>query len=467
MKHKPKSKFKPNRKIDRIFAQWNNADSPGFALAVSKAGKTVYSRGYGMADLDHKIPITPATVFHAASLAKQFTAMCIMLLVGKAKLSLSDEVHKLVPELANVSSHITIADMLHHVSGIRDQWELVTMAGWRLSDDVVTESDVLDLVKRMKTLNFHPGSSFSYSNTNYTLAGLIVARVSRQLLSDFAHKRIFAPLRMKSTIITNTHGEIIENRAYGYRAVGKAFEIRMPNYDLTGPTNLLTTVEDLLRWARNFDSGIVGGKAALAAMQTPLAQSEGYGLGLIMGSYKGLPTVEHSGEDAGYRSHFIRLPEQQLAIALLGNVLLVNIDTADLVREVADVYLRPKRAAARQASAKATAEAPATASAVAAAPADLKQYQGRYYSEEIDTVYEVVLDRSSLQIRRKKYDPTPLHPMGGDKFGMDNFSNVLTSATVQFGRDAHRKVEGLRIDDATPAPNNRLANFRFTRLPEA
>jgi CubicO group peptidase (beta-lactamase class C family) len=458
-------KHRANLKVDRIFAQWAKRHSPGFALAVSQAGRIVYSRGYGMADLDHGIPITPSTVFHACSLAKQFTAMCIMLLVATRKLALTDKVQDHVPELGKIGSHITIADMLHHVSGIRDQWVLVTMAGWRLSDDVVTENDVLELVKRMKTLNFHPGSQFSYSNTNYTLAGLIVERVSGQSLADFARKRIFAPLGMKRTCIINTHGEIIKNRAYGYRAAGKTYEMRMPNYDVTGPTNLLTTVEDLVRWNRNFDSQAVGGKTALEKMQMPVAKSEGYGMGLIKGDYNGFTVVEHSGQDPGHRSHFIRFPDQGLAIALLGNVQLVDIETGDLVRKVADAYLTPQRKAAQPASANTSAAPSSGTSTAAPAHADLRDYVGRYYGEEIDAIYQVALAGSTLQMERKKYDPCSLHPMGGDAFSVAaNISNVPI-AEVRFSRGPHGKIDGFRIDDATPPPNNRLANFRFIRLP--
>jgi CubicO group peptidase (beta-lactamase class C family) len=456
-----------NPQVDRIFARWNKPDSPGFALAVSKADKIIYSRGYGMADLDHNIPITPATVFHAASLTKQFTAMCVMLLVGQGRLSLTDEVHKLIPELKHVGPHITIADMLHHISGIRDQWVLATMAGWRLSDDVVTRNDVLDLVKRMKTLNFRPGSAYSYSNTNYTLAGLIVEQVSGLLLSEFARQNIFVPLKMTSTAVADTHGLIVENRAYGYRATGHAsFETRMPNYDLTGPTGLLTTVEDLMLWNHNFDSKVVGGKAALAAMQKPVANSNGYGLGLFISKEKGRRIVEHNGRDAGYRSHLIRFPGQKLAIALLGNVLLENIETDDLVRAVAAVYLKHKSVAAPQDAAEAPLETTGGTSAHPLKPADATEYLGRYYSEEIDTIYQIVLKGSSLQIVRKKYDPTPLYPLARDKFTMDdNFSNVLTTGALHFGRDARRKINGFRIDDTTPGSGNRLANFRFSKLP--
>src|SRR5947209_2374293 len=158
-----------------------------------------------------------------------------MLLVGKWTLKLTDQVHSFVPELnlcipeLNVFPPITVGDMLHHTSGIRDQWVLVTLAGWRLSDDVVKLSDVLNLVSRMKTLNFYPASEYSYSNTNYTLAGLIVERASGLSLSEFAHRNIFVPLGMTSTTITESHGRIIKNRAYGYSGSYPAFAMRMPN----------------------------------------------------------------------------------------------------------------------------------------------------------------------------------------------------------------------------------------------
>ena len=249
-----------NPQIDAIFAQWDKPGSPGCSLAVANAGTIVYRRGYGTADLDHGILNTPTTVFHAASLTKQFTAMSIMLLVNRGLLKLDDNVRQFVSELPDFGGNpITISDLLHHISGIRDQWALVTMAGWRLSDDVVTQDDVMDLVKRMKFLNFTAGSQFAYSNTNYTLASLIIQRVSGLALPEFARTNIFGPLGMNNTTIASTHGQIVKNRAYGYRGTFPNFQLRMPNYDLTGPSNLQTTVEDLIKWDRNFNSKLLGG----------------------------------------------------------------------------------------------------------------------------------------------------------------------------------------------------------------
>jgi CubicO group peptidase (beta-lactamase class C family) len=447
--------FAPNPQVDCIFAQWDKTDSPGFALAVSKGGRLVYSRGYGMADLDHNIAIGPTTVFHAASLAKQFTAMAIMLLVEQGKLSIDDDVHSFIPELSGSAiPKITIRQMLHHISGIRDQWVLVTMAGWHLSDDVVTRKDVIKFVKQMTSLNFCPGSEYSYSNTNYTLAAEIVKTTSGVALSEFCQKHIFEPLGMTSTTIIETHGEVIKNRAYGYRGAYPNFEVRMPNYDLTGPTNLQTTVEDLMRWDRNFDLKTVGGEVALSAMQTPVPASEGYGFGLFIRTENGRQIVEHDGRDAGYRSHLIRFPDQQLAVALLCNLALDQISTGTLVREVAALYLGSPHSAVLET----VADHPTGTSA----PAALTEYLGQYYSDEIDAVYTIVPDGSSIAITRSRYDATKLNVAGLDVFVMSNFTVVLTMVLVEFNRDAQGKIDGFRMDDISGL--NRLSKFRFAKV---
>jgi CubicO group peptidase (beta-lactamase class C family) len=335
------------------------------------------------------------------------------------------------------------------------------MAGWRLSDDVVTQDDVMDLVQRMKDLNFSAGAGtdFAYSNTNYTLASLIIKHVSGMSLPEFAQQYIFDPLDMKNTTIVPTHGQIVKNRAYGYRFIYPDFQIRMPNYDLTGPTNLQTTVEDLIRWDRNFDSKLVGGDAALTAMQTPVAHSGIYGMGLYIHRVGGRLVIEHDGVDAGYRSHLIRWPVEKLTVALLCNIKLPDkTPTAKLVREVAAVFLP----GASPPDPAASADVPASPAAVAN-PAD---FVGRYYSGEIDSTYEIELS-SCLILKRKKYKPTELKAIADDKFSIDDFSqgisSALTAVTLHFSRDAQGKILGFTLDDTSGA--KRISNFKFAKLP--
>jgi CubicO group peptidase (beta-lactamase class C family) len=328
--------------VDKVFVLFDKPDAPGCALAVIKDGQTVYKRGYGMADLDHDVPIKPDTVFHVASVSKQFTAMAVMLLAKQGKLSLDDQVRKYVPELREFEQPITIRQLLHHTSGLRDQWELLIMSGWRLSEDVVRDEDVLDLISRMKSLNFPPGERYLYSNTGFTLAAQIVKRVSGQSFREFTEENIFKPLGMTRTFFRDDHAVIVKGQAYAYYgAPNNAFKLSVPNYDTVGPSSLLTTVEDLARWDQNFYDARVGGADVIAQMQTSGALNGGaeigYGLGLAVGTYKGLKIVEHSGADAGYRSHLIRFPDQRFSVACLCN--LGSSSPGVFARKVADIYL--------------------------------------------------------------------------------------------------------------------------------
>lgn len=333
----------PNAQIDKVFAQWDKPATPGCALAVIKDGSIIYKRGYGMADLDHDIPITPASVFHVASVSKQFTAMAIHLLAKEGKLSLDDEVRKYISELPDFGHKITIRHLLHHTSGLRDQWSLLIMAGWRLSEDVVKDEDVLELISRQKALNFKPGDQHLYSNTGYTLMAIIVKRVSGQSLREFADAKIFKPLGMNHTFFRDDHLVVVKNQAYGYApASNGAFKLSVPNYDTVGASSLLTTVEDLARWDQNFYDFRVGGKESIEQMQQTTTLNDGekfpYAHGLVVGDYKGLKLVEHSGGDAGYRSHLMRFPEQKLSVACICNG--ANIAPNQVSRQVADIYLR-------------------------------------------------------------------------------------------------------------------------------
>ena len=169
--------------INRVFASWSATNSPGCAVGVARNGAVVFQNGYGMANLELDVPITPASIFHVASVSKQFTAMAVMLLAADGKLSLDDDIRKYLPEIPNYGPVITIRHLLRHTSGLRDQWDLLAMARGRFEEDRITESDVLEIVSRQKALNFVPGSEYVYSNTGYTLSGTIVKRVSGKSLS--------------------------------------------------------------------------------------------------------------------------------------------------------------------------------------------------------------------------------------------------------------------------------------------
>ena len=326
--------------LDLLFAAWDRPDSPGCALAVYREGEIVYQRGYGMAHLEHGVPIVPQTVFHVASISKQVTALAVALLAREGRLALDDDVRRYVPELP-AGPAITLRQILHHTSGLRDQWDLLRLAGFRHAD-LKTTRDIVWLAARQQGLNFEPGSRFQYINTGYTLLGVAVERITGRTLRQYTEERITRPLGMHSTFFQDDHQEVIPRRAQAYsRDRAGRIVIDMPDYETVGPTGLLSTVEDFARWERNFLAPTVGDEELIRQVVTPGLLEDGrptsYGLGVVAGQYRGLPTVEHAGGDAGYRAHFLRFPGERFAVAVFANF--GEVQPGKLAREVAGVCL--------------------------------------------------------------------------------------------------------------------------------
>ena len=330
-----------SRVADRVFDAYRGTDSPGCALGVSRNGRVVYERGYGMANLETGTPITPASIFHVASVSKQFTAMSIMLLAKDGKLSIDDDIRKYLPEIPSYGTTITIRHLLTHTSGLRDQWALLALARGRFEEDRITEADVMDVVSRQTGLNFTPGAEYLYSNTGFTLLGVIVKRVSGKPLRDFADERIFKPLGMTSTHFHDDYTMLVAGRTSAYTMRGGSWHVTIPNFDTYGATSLYTTVGDMLKWEANLDSPVVGDRALIAQMEAPTRLTGGdsstYGFGLVAERYRGAKIVGHNGADAGYRSSAERFPELGLATVVLCNFAAANPTL--LGRRVADAYL--------------------------------------------------------------------------------------------------------------------------------
>jgi CubicO group peptidase (beta-lactamase class C family) len=329
--------------LDRIFAPWSSREGPGCAVAASRDGKTIYEAGYGSANLEADVPITPASIFHAASVSKQFTATAVLLLVRDGKLSLDADIRTYLPELPDYGHRITLAHLLTHTSGLRDQWDLLALARGRFEEDRITTDDVLDIVTRQKALNFVPGTEYVYSNTGYTLAGIIVGRVAGKPLRQFADERIFKPLGMTHTHFHDDYTMLVKGRTSAYtRAANGEWHVDIPNYDTYGATSLFTTVGDLLKWQQNFQHPVVGDDALFRTMQTSgvLANGDttGYGFGVAIGETRGMRLVGHAGADAGYRAYTGRFPEQAFAVAVLCNAAPSN--PSDLADRVSAVFLK-------------------------------------------------------------------------------------------------------------------------------
>ena len=254
--------------IDALFARFDRPDTPGCAVGVFQNGAIVYSKGYGSANLEYGVPITPKTPFISGSVAKQFTAGAIALLVEQGRLSLDDDVRKYIPELPDYGAKITVDHLVHHTSGLRDFWALVGVAGMRY-DDGYTAGDVIRLASRQKALNFPPGSEYDYSNTGYVSLGIIVQRVTGKSLREFAAEQMFGPLGMTSTQWRDDFRRVVKGRAQAYTRSGSGpWELEMPFENVHGNGGLLTTVSDLLKWNENFVRPVVGDAKLLMQMQT-------------------------------------------------------------------------------------------------------------------------------------------------------------------------------------------------------
>jgi CubicO group peptidase (beta-lactamase class C family) len=333
----------PEKQIDQLFTLWNSIESPGAAVAVEKDGKVIYKKGFGSAELEYNIPVTPQTVFHIASISKQFTCFSILLLEKQGKLSINDDIRKYIPEVPDFGKVITLNHLMHHTSGLRDQWELLAMAGWRL-DDIITKDQILRLVSRQKALNFNPGDEFLYCNTGFTLLAEVVARVSGQTFPDFTRTHIFGPLKMTNTLFYDDCEKIVKNRAYSFYADSTGYKKSILSYSNAGATSLFTTAEDLCQWSRNFENPLVGDKEIINRMNIRGILNKGdtitYAMGQDIGKYKGLKIISHGGADAGYRSFLVRFPGQNFSVNVLSN--LASFDPGGMAFKIADIYLKDK-----------------------------------------------------------------------------------------------------------------------------
>jgi CubicO group peptidase (beta-lactamase class C family) len=352
--------------VDRIFQPVTRPGAPGCAIGIEKDAHLVLTRGYGTADLEHDIPITPNTVFEAGSVSKQFTAASILLLAQQGKLALTDDVRKYIPELPNYGTPITINDLLGHTSGLRDWGTVEAMAGWPRSTRVYTMDDVLDIAVAQRKLNYAPGTFYQYINTDYNLLAIIVARVSGESLAEFSREHLFTPLGMTHTQWRDDFRRVVKNRAIAYEPGEHGFRQLMPFEDTYGHGALLTTVGDLLRWNEALSNGTLG-PYVTRELQRRTRLNDGqpivYARGLFIGTYRGQHAVFHDGATAGYRTWLGRFPSSHLSIAMLCNS--SGIVTAPLAHSVADLFL-PE---------------PSPRAAVKLAPDELARRAGLYIDE--------------------------------------------------------------------------------------
>ena len=446
--------FPANPKVDRIFAEWDKPSSPGCAVGVLQSGRFVYERGYGMANLDYDIPNSPKLVYYVGSDSKQFTAASIALLVLDGKIALDDDIRKYIPETPDYGTPITINHLIHHTSGIRDIYVLMSLGGLRL-EDVFSDSEEIALISRQKELNFKPGDDYLYSNSGYFLLAEIVKRVTGKSLREFADERIFRPLGMTHTHFHDDPGHVMKGRAMSYEQDGKGgYRISyLQNFDKIGAGGLYTTVEDLRKWDENFYTHQVGGDALQKMIHTRGILNRGdtiaYAFGNNVTTYRGLRVDEHGGSLMGYKAEILRFPDQHFSVLATCNLGAIN--PGPLAEQVADVYLgsRMGPAPTRQVAGRRRDVTQAAVPTLGAS--ELAAYIGDYYSDEVDATYHIAVSDGGLVLSAHHVATQRLASTGSDTFRTAN------GLTLHFEKDSGVTPAAFTVEAG------RVRNIRFAR----
>ncbi len=400
--------------VHSLFSSLDQPNTPGTAVVIVHGDSIHFAKGYGTADLEHNIPITPNTIFMGASVSKQFTAYGIALLAIQGKISLDDPVTDYIPELPPFTPPITIRHLVHHTSGLRDEFSLLALAGYRM-DDVITKDNILHLLYRQNELNFDPGQRYMYSNSGYTLMAEIIERVSGQSFDDWMRDNFFLPLGMKNSQFRSNHGQITENVASGYVTASDGYKAQRINYSSVGASGLYTTALDLGRWLTALTQGEIGGipTRELAHSRGILSNGDtlNYAFGLRYGRFRGTQFIGHSGSHRGFRAWAGRFPDHDLGIVVLGN--LEEFNPSNMALKIATFFIEEK---------------------------SLNVYEGRYHNHELGSTIYLSIESDTLRVHSRRGELATLSRTGRDSFSSDTW--YLSSFEFQREND---RLTGVHI----------------------
>lgn len=356
------------RRVDSLFTRVTRPDGPGCAVGVYRGGDVILTRGYGLANVEDRRPITRQTTFNLGSVSKPFTALAALMLEQQGKLSLDDDVRRWIPEMPSYGTPIRVRDLLHHTSGLRDYGGLNALRG----REVETMPEFLGLLAAQRRLNFTTGSQHEYSHSDFVLLALIVERIAGVPFADHLARAVLEPMGMRGSFVHDGRARPAADRAVGHTVLASGNRIRFPGSEIVGGTNLYASVSDLSSWASHFDRPNVGGAEAMKRMLSRPTLASGdtvpYAYGLRLGTYRGLRTVSRGGHEDAMTSEIIRFPGHGLTVATLCNA--DHLQAGQLAHSVADLYLgehmRPGR------------PRPVAPAPVALPPNDLRRYAGVY-----------------------------------------------------------------------------------------
>ena len=437
---------------ERAFETFTRAyvgPAPGCAAAVSLNGDVVFEKAFGLAELEHNVPNTTQTIFESGSVAKQFTAAALVLLQQDGKLSIDDPVRKYIPELPDYGSPLTIRHLLNHTAGLRDWGTVLSLTGAGRGDRVISQDLAFDIVTHQRALDFTPGSEYSYSNSGYTLASIIVERVSKQKFPAFIEERLFKPLGMKNSSWRDDYQRIVPGRAQAYSRQGNGpWRLNMPFMNVYGNGGMLTTVGDWMKWNAMLESRSLGAPL-VDALETRGVLNDGrkisYALGLTVDTYKGLKDVAHGGATAGYQTFLARYPDKKVSIGVMCNG--TSPSAGAIAAGITDEIFGPFPETPKTEAAKISEE-------------ELKKFVGIWRNEKTHAPARFVIENGV-----SRWSGARLVPLGGGqfaaganqlKFTFSKDGNPTNAETVDTDGEVTRFV---RETEWTPTPAD-LASFK-------
>ena len=433
------------RKVDSVFAPWSRTSTPGCAVGVDRNGQPLLRRAYGMANLETGTPWTIETLSESGSVAKQFTAAALVLLARDGVLSLDDDVARWVPEVGGFGKRITIRNLLTHTSGIPDRYTLHEVQGRPAGETDHNNAEVIELVSRLRELNFDPGEDYEYSNTGLIVAATVVERASGKSLEAFTDARIFRPLGMEHTRWREDHRVVVPGRASAYSGTPvSGFRNDHPFTRVIGSGGLLTTVEDFLKWEAALQRGAAPWDAVRDSLEHPMRLNDGtqltYGLGVGVGTSRGVRSISHTGSTGGYRAALYRYPDQQVALALLCN--LGSINPGVVAQRVAALVLGPALAAVDPEPSPAAVDG-----------GTLAKLAGVYHSPRTEEVLILSYQNGGLS---DSVTRTPLIPLAADRYRYRGSQRTLTVLPPANGGPVRLRIE---------APNLRAVDYEAVPRP--
>lgn len=423
--------------IDEIMAPFDSKKSPGASIAIVKGGQVIFEKGYGMANLEHGIPLTPSTPEQIGSITKSFTNYCMLVLEKEGKLSYDDDIHKYIPELPDFGHKMTLRQISQHSSGLRDYASLRGMARYEID----TWEMFFKMISRMHDLNFVPGEDCMYSNTGCTLFAEIIQRLSGQSYASFVKEHIFDPLGMHSSSIQTSQSQLIPGIADSYDRTADGPKKMYVLGDLYGGTGLISNARDMALWASHllhpkFNADIV------RTMATPGKLNNGtettFGSGLMISDYRGHLELGHSGSVGGFKTHVGVFPDEDLAVVYLANN--NDVDSRPLARKIAALYFKHegKTNAATHLVSVAPAK-PKQFQPIDKSQIDLSEYTGTFFSDEIPTTYWLKIIDGQLTVQPSYASDLKLTPESKDIF------TGAYEGIIEFVRDSEGNINGCKF----------------------